>query len=217
MIGIPANQKQRLIDVLLRCGGFTSQVQVKAIFIDARLSPWRNKLPEGNSPTERVNLVIEFLSDKFSDRDENALVLFLRVLSELCSSSDACHKALIDLANEIEQVLTVDSVKRIRQQHSGETWIEQRKGYILWIIADLIVIFVIFMAFIIEDWGVEQSIIYTFAGILVIVYGFWLVIKLKPKSDGVVSFLLTLIVYGVFGPVFHLVKTIYELVSHKEK
>jgi CheY-like chemotaxis protein len=86
----------------LNCGPFATASELNAIFVEKRLVPWRNRLPEANSPTARVEGVIDFLHDQYSNTGENALVLFLRVLSERLDSEDTCHHSLVNLADELE-------------------------------------------------------------------------------------------------------------------
>jgi hypothetical protein len=100
--GIPSNLLKQLRSALLECGPFTSDQELKAIFIDERLSLWRNQIPQAQNSTERAERVIEFLYTRHNDKRENALGLFLRVLSERPDKGDACHQHLADLASELE-------------------------------------------------------------------------------------------------------------------
>jgi CheY-like chemotaxis protein len=102
IVGIPSNLYRQLRTVLLNCGPFATASELNAIFVEKRLVPWRNRLPEANSPTARVEGVIDFLHDQYSNTGENALVLFLRVLSERLDSEDTCHHSLVNLADELE-------------------------------------------------------------------------------------------------------------------
>jgi hypothetical protein len=75
------------------------------LFVDARLSPWRDWLPDAPTPAERVLAVIEALSERYNPQGENALVLFLRVLSDNVPLGDACHHELAALAEETAAAL----------------------------------------------------------------------------------------------------------------
>ena len=99
--GIPRQLYNQLHTVLLDCGSFGTDHELKAIFVDNRLYPWRNRLPQADNPTRRVEGAINFLHNQYNDVGENALVLLLRVLSEHLDSRDACHQRLLDLANEL--------------------------------------------------------------------------------------------------------------------
>ncbi len=98
MDGIGSSLLTQLREVLLRCGSFDNDDELRAVFVDERISPWRHLLPTAASPTGRVNRVIEFLSTQSNDKGENALVLFLYVLSEGISQGNKCKGELARLA-----------------------------------------------------------------------------------------------------------------------
>ncbi len=101
--GILTNLYSQLRTVLLDCGSFATDRELKVIFVDKRLSPWRNRLPQADNPSGRVESVIDFLHNQYNDVEENVLVLLLRVLSERLDPGDACHQRLADLASEFER------------------------------------------------------------------------------------------------------------------
>jgi hypothetical protein len=92
----------RLQDCLLRCGPLGSDEALRVIFVDRRIRPWQGQLPEANTPTGRAQAVIDVLHDQYSADDENALVLFLRVLSDQSDPGARCHRELVALAHELE-------------------------------------------------------------------------------------------------------------------
>lgn len=117
--GIPSTTYRRLRTVLLDCGPFSADHELNTVFIETRLTPWRNRLPQATNPIRRVESVIYFLFHQHNDEGKNALVLLLRVLSERLDSKDACHHDLLKLADELEQVakrLNSDKLKREEQQ-----------------------------------------------------------------------------------------------------
>lgn len=87
-----------------QCGPFDSDAVLRAVFIDARLRPWRDDVPEARSRSERIDAVIDLLHDKESAEGDNALVLLLRVLGERAHPGDACHGRLLDLAERAGSV-----------------------------------------------------------------------------------------------------------------
>lgn len=101
IFGIPSHLYNQMRAVLLDCGSFATDQELKAIFVDERLYLWRNQLPQADNPTTRVKRVIDFLYNQSNNVGENALILLLHVLSEHIDSGDACHKRLKDLANEL--------------------------------------------------------------------------------------------------------------------
>lgn len=104
--GIAPELLVRVRDQLILCGPFASEGALKAVFIDNRISPWRNDIPEGDSVKERVEMVMAFLFNQTHSAGQNGLVLFLRVLSERHKPGDACGDILAALAVELEQNLT---------------------------------------------------------------------------------------------------------------
>lgn len=110
MINISPNLYKQLRDVLLNCGPFANNTELKAVFVDARISCWRDNLPEATDVSNRVNLVIDFLLKQSSITNENALVLLLYVLSDQKNTDDVCHQQLIVLANDLKQQLNVSDI-----------------------------------------------------------------------------------------------------------
>jgi outer membrane protein assembly factor BamB len=106
MTGIPSDIHAELRESLLNCGPFESDRQLRTVFADARLSPWRHSLPQADNVTDRVGGTILFLVGKRrADTKENALVLFLRVLSDGLDPADECHSRLAELADALELAL----------------------------------------------------------------------------------------------------------------
>jgi len=87
--------------VLGQCGPFGSDAALRAVFIDARLRPWRDDVPEARSRTDRIDAVVDLLHDKQSAEGDNALSLLLRVLGERAHPGDACHGRLLALAERM--------------------------------------------------------------------------------------------------------------------
>jgi len=105
LVGIPPGLSGQLRATLLRCGPFGSDDELRALFTDARIAAWRDTLPEAASPAGRAIALIAFLYDRYSDSQQNALVLLLHVLSDLVDPGDACHRQLAELASELESLL----------------------------------------------------------------------------------------------------------------
>lgn len=106
MSAIPAEILSRLYRTLLNCGPFNTDDMLRAVFSDARLNAWYQHLPQAHNPDERIRLTVDFLRDRYNATQENALVLFLRVLSEQTSPNDACHQTLAQLADELVPMLS---------------------------------------------------------------------------------------------------------------
>jgi len=91
--------------VLQDCDLLLSDQNLKAIFVDSRLTPWQNRLTEAQSIATRIEVIIG-LQRRKSIHDKNALVLCLQVLQEHHHHEDAMYRDLADLAQQAEQELT---------------------------------------------------------------------------------------------------------------
>lgn len=104
--GIPSPLYQQIRHALLDCCPLDTNAALRAVFTDARISMWRNDLPEANNKTERAEQVISFLLHKrHNSGKENGLVLLIKVLSDRVSFQDECHRRLSKLASNLEQEL----------------------------------------------------------------------------------------------------------------
>jgi len=101
--GISANLLKQIQATLLACGPFASQAALATTFIDSRISVWQQALPEANSADSRVTELIAFLVDRSNAEGENALILFLHVLSDQLDERDKCHHKLLQLANTLKK------------------------------------------------------------------------------------------------------------------
>lgn len=87
---------------LLDCRAFETQSELNALFFDSRIRPFRNRVHDCSSYTERVDMLIDRLYDQHNLQGENALALFLQTLSERLHPEDACRQRLADLAWRVE-------------------------------------------------------------------------------------------------------------------
>jgi hypothetical protein len=87
---------------LLECRAFETQSELSALFFDSRVRPFENRLRDCSSYMERVDMLIDRLQDQHNLKGENALALFLQVLSERLHPEDACRQRLADLAWRLE-------------------------------------------------------------------------------------------------------------------
>jgi len=104
MSGIPPQTLNRLRHTLSMCRSFQSDRELQVVFIDSRISIWRDHIPYADSMDMRILQTIDFLLRQYNDRGENALVLFLQVLSDRQHYGDALHRELIELAHELERI-----------------------------------------------------------------------------------------------------------------
>ena len=106
MSGIPPQLHQQIRTVLLECGPFDDNSQIRDLFTDGRISPWRFSLPSRDNVIARVEAYIAFLAGKRrADDGQNALVLLLRVLSERLDEGSDCPHRLTAVADELATAL----------------------------------------------------------------------------------------------------------------
>ncbi len=102
---IPPELYTRLLSTLLRCGPFASDQELQTFFADARISPWRYRLPSTETPTNRARAAVDFLAMQYTNLRQNALVLFLQALGDQISPGDACHQDLIALSDALANLI----------------------------------------------------------------------------------------------------------------
>ncbi len=105
MTSLSPELSRRLRDTFSRCGPFDSDRALRAVFVDARIAPWRDLISD-NTPSRaaRVDVLIEALLEQASDAGDPALALFLAVLAERTSPGDVCKQQLARLAAELRQL-----------------------------------------------------------------------------------------------------------------
>lgn len=108
-VGIPPSLYTRLCTVLASCELFASDEALRAVFVDERIAPWRDRLPQTRSPYDRILTTIDFLSSRFTTTQHNALVIFLRVLAEHIDPRDGCHNSLLELADTLDHTAEVEN------------------------------------------------------------------------------------------------------------
>lgn len=125
MSGISPQLYNQLRNTLLDCGPFSNEQEIRAIFADARISPWRYSLPHADNPMSRVEGTIGFLYTKFTTNQQNALVLMLKVLQDRTPLGDACYQKLNSLVYTLEQELAGLNTPPSTLSQLGETHIQQ--------------------------------------------------------------------------------------------
>jgi hypothetical protein len=98
--GISPSLRNKVKTTLLRCGPFSSNEDLRRLFNESRIKTWASGLPDAHSPEGRVNASIEYLHMRRNKSGENALVLFLRVLSD--NTHGDCPQVLAKLASQLE-------------------------------------------------------------------------------------------------------------------
>lgn len=99
--GIPAGLSKPLHEALLDCDEVYEASALRAVFRDQPLRPWRARLRISNSAATQVNLLLDYLADKYRVDGRNALVMFLQVMAERPGQDPATAKTLRDLAKQL--------------------------------------------------------------------------------------------------------------------
>jgi len=98
---LSAEQHRYLRALLRRCDEMSNTADLRALFTDERLRPWRDGVPETDSLRSRVDRLIDYLGDKRNTNSQSALTLLLWVLAERYEPDDERHHNLLALASEL--------------------------------------------------------------------------------------------------------------------
>lgn len=104
--GIPSVLLHSIRQTLMCCDEFSSQRQLYAVMGVESLRPWQAGLPGADSLSERVDLTINHLAEKYRASGENALVLLLQTLGDRYDPADERHTQLLKLAGQLELSLS---------------------------------------------------------------------------------------------------------------
>lgn len=121
MPGIPNEIYNQLCRTLERCPQFADYDDLRTIFNNDLLTPWHNRLRRANSPDKQVRAVIGLLADERRRDTENALIIFLRVLSGLFDEGDELHGELALLAKKLDTALSGGlPTEQLRQEANSD-------------------------------------------------------------------------------------------------
>lgn len=112
MPGISPELYWEMVDTLERCGQFGSDAQLRAVFSDPRIAPWRTSAPEAPDQHSRVVQTVAFLQDQHSVGGESALVLFLRAVADGIDPQDSCHGEITQIVDKIGSQLVAPSSRQ---------------------------------------------------------------------------------------------------------
>jgi WD40 repeat protein len=120
-------QLKRVLDLLSNSHVFESDATLQAIFVDQRISSWRNRIPKADNKANRVNTLIAALAGQKSDQDKSALILFLNVLLEQhIPSGTADYRDLTDLLSELQ--VASDSLSEFQDPDNNPPIQRRNKG-----------------------------------------------------------------------------------------
>lgn len=103
--GLHPDTLRNLRQILANCGPFHQEDALRHVFLDTRITAWRDSIPESNRVDVRINTVIEHLLLRYNAQGENVLVLFILALRDRTDIQDACYGKLSRLAEEMRQEL----------------------------------------------------------------------------------------------------------------
>lgn len=106
MPGLPADLLNRLRITLMDCSELDTNRSLRAMFADARISSWRNRIPDSDNRAERVNAVIDNLLEQKNNLGDSILALFLETLAESVSPDDYRHDTLLQIAADLRQTVS---------------------------------------------------------------------------------------------------------------
>lgn len=101
MASLSPNLYKELKNTLQNCGPFGNHNQLRQVFVDHRLQPWRHTIPHATSTFDLVEAVIDHLVDQYSSSKENALVILLLVLAERVHQGNRCKQELYYFAKRL--------------------------------------------------------------------------------------------------------------------
>ena len=99
---LPPEVLKSLRATLLQCDPLASDAQLRAVFVDERIAPWKYSIPEAQTIDDRVNGLIYTLSGRKDNQQRSALALALRVLADQVDEKDCNHDQLKKLAETLE-------------------------------------------------------------------------------------------------------------------
>lgn len=99
--GLPGELCDRLEMGILHCCD-----DLVPLFIDQRISLWRDRLPEVSTAINLARAVLCFLFGEYNADGDNALVLFLDVLRDRTNPENACYRRLYLLRCDLSVVLS---------------------------------------------------------------------------------------------------------------
>ena len=102
--GLPGELCDRLELTLLTCAPINA-TELRALFVDNRVSQWKGDIPITQSPVTRARTIIETLFSQENTLHENALILLLYVLRDRTDINNSCYRRLSLLAQDIERVI----------------------------------------------------------------------------------------------------------------
>ncbi len=131
MASLSREMNLEIRETLKECAELLSPATISDLFLDNRISPWKFSLPTRNNLNMQVNAYIAFLVGKQrADTQENALALFLQVLSDNLDANDHRINRLQSAANALSVELKGENLSTQTRQNkpSPGTFPYYKKG-----------------------------------------------------------------------------------------
>lgn len=103
-MSIQTETHKKVRDALLIAGCMDSNASLRAMFVDARLAPWKSQVPEANNKGERVAYTISTFVDKFNTNQQNMLAVLLEVIGQ--REVGMLANNLLELAQQVQYETT---------------------------------------------------------------------------------------------------------------
>src|SRR5579885_2224412 len=105
MRGLPGSFLRRLQGALESCEEFSSIEELKTVFLDERLFPWRHRLKERDTVSKRVTVVTTDLYPETNDGTSVLLLLLIVLRDRTPEGMKDRYQLLDDLVHELAQLL----------------------------------------------------------------------------------------------------------------
>ncbi len=118
MFTLPSDLYQKCRAIFHQCAEFESDNTIRTLFITIELAPFHDGLPEANTKTQRIDLILKYLLQKQLTDGRHVFPFFLMELSQHYSPTDKLHIEITNLAQEIseESIVPILSSSIILQQ-----------------------------------------------------------------------------------------------------
>lgn len=80
--GLNPTTIQQVKEILLKTPSLQNKASLRALFRDVRLHQWYSIVPDASNTNEQIDALLDQFIDLENDQRENALVLFLLVISD---------------------------------------------------------------------------------------------------------------------------------------
>ncbi len=107
--GMPSALMKDLQNTLIQCAEFGSPQELRAVFTNEALAPWRYDVPIAHTQRQLMNLTVANLVQRYNVNGENALTLFLQIMATRYQG-DALEGQLRALADAVAGLTIVEPI-----------------------------------------------------------------------------------------------------------